>query len=249
MRHTRHGLVLLLAGGLLAAATMTACGGSVTETPLTPTQSTLTTLPSTTEMLADKVMGSSNAPNTIIEYVSFFNSSSATFHLTTVPQIKSQFVDPGKAQLIFRNVLVPNEPPAAAELVRCAGTARFFDAVNLFFTNQAAYANPNNADPTATLESLMLGFGMSQAVINACVGNAALDAGLNAMQNAAINLTYLMPDGTQRTPASVPGVNSSILGLPALAVNGTLFDGFDATGTANDNFKPTIANIQAAFVK
>ncbi len=247
MRHISHSVALLLAGGLIAAATMSACGGSMTPSPLVPTQSTITALPSIDDMLADKVMGNAGAAVTIIEYVSFFSTGSATFHLTTLPQIREQFIDTGKAQLIFRNLLVTNEPPAAAELVRCAGTAKFFDAVNLLFTNQAAYVNTSNTNPVGTIQSLMLGFGMSQSVINACVGNSSLDSGLNTILTNALSATYALPDGSQRTPGSVSGVGGSIVAVPALVVNGTLFDGYDATGNANSNFAPTVTNIQPLF--
>ncbi len=247
MRHTRQSVALLLAGGLIVAATMSACGGSISPSPLTPTQSTITALPSDADMLADKVMGNAGAANTIVEYVSFWNQPSATFHLGTVPQIKSQFLDTGTAKLIFRNLFVTNEPPSAAELVRCAGTAKLFDAVNLLFTNQATWANANN--PEASIQSYLLGFGMSQAVINACEADTTLLGGLNSIQSTALAQTYTLPDGSQRAPGSVSGVGGSILAVPALVVNGTLFDGYDASGNVNANFAPTVANIQPLLAK
>lgn len=243
MRHATRSCAVLLAGGLIVAAAMSACGGSIAPNPLTPTQATITALPSIADMLAEKIIGNAGAPNTIIEYVSFVQPASATFHLQVVPQLKSQYADTGRAQILFRNLFFPNESGVPAELVRCAGNARFFDAVNLLFTNQATWANASNADTAA--ESYMLGFGMSQAVVNACVGNASLDAGLVTIANGAVGATYLLPDGTQRAPGSLGGGSTgTIAALPAIVVNGVLFDGKNNDMSDNAAFAPTLANMK-----
>jgi protein-disulfide isomerase len=228
---------LFLVGGVAVAVAMAACSGSMAPSPLTPTVPTITTLPSIGEMLSEKTLGSGS--NTIIEYVSFSQTDSATFHLQVFPQLKSQYADTSKAQIIFRNLFVTGEVGAAVELPRCAGNARFFDAVDTIFRNQGSWLG--GTDPTTAVERLMLGLGMSQSVINACVGNAALDAGLIAVANNALGATYLLPDGTQRVGSAS---QSSILAVPAVVVNGTLFDGYDSTGASNANFAPTLANVQ-----
>ncbi len=229
---------LSLIGGLTIAVAMAACGGSITPTPLTPTVPTITNLPSIDEMLSEKTLGS--GPNTIIEYVSFSQPASATFHLQVFPQLKSQYADTGRARIILRNLFVTTEVGAPVELARCVGNARFFDAVDTIFRNQASWLGA--ADPTAASESLMLGFGVSQAVVNACVGNGALDAGLSAIFNNAVTATYQLPDGTQRAGSTT---QFSILAVPAVVVNGVLLDGFDSTGAQNAANAPTLANIQA----
>jgi len=238
---------VLFAAGLAMAVTMAACSGSAAPAPLTPTVSTITTLPSLDEMLSEKTIGSASAPNTIIEYVSFYNVPSADFYLTgDGAQMKTQFADTGKAQILFRNLFTGAETatsgePVAAMLARCAGNARFFDAVTLIFQRQSSWSTA--ANPDTAVEQLMLGFGMSQSVINSCLANSGLLNGLGTIHTNALLATYQLPDGTQRTPAST-AFSQSILGLPAVVVNGTLFDGRNNDATLNASFSPTLANIQ-----
>jgi hypothetical protein len=230
---------LFLIGGLIVVAGAVACGGSITPNVLTPTIATITTLPTINEMLSDKTLGSPSAPNTIVEYVSLIQTDSATFHQQIVPQLKTQYADSGKAQITFRNLFLVNDSLNAALLARCAGNARFFDAVDTIFRNQASWAGAS--DPDTAVGRLMLGFGMSQSVVDACVANAALQAGVGKIHTDALGATYLLPDGTQRAPN---GTQGSILAVPAVVVNGVLLDGRNADTTVNADNAPTLANIQ-----
>jgi hypothetical protein len=230
---------LFLIGGLAVVTGTAACSGSITPDVLTPTLSTVTTLPSLAEMLSDKTTGNASAPNQIIEYVSFGQAASAAFHLQTVPQLQAQFTDTGKAQIIFRNLFLSTDSVNPALLARCAGNARFFDAAGTIFRNQATWASSTN--PDAAVGNLMLGFGMSQAVIDACVGNTALQTGVVKIFTDALGATYQLPDGTQRAPSGSLG---SIFNVPAVVVNGVLLDGYNSDQSLNPAFAPTLANIQ-----
>jgi hypothetical protein len=235
---------LFLIGALVVAAGMAACGGSITPNVLTPTTFTITTLPGIDEMLADKTVGSASAPIQVIEYVSFIQAASATFHQNVFPQLKSQYADTGRTQIAFRNLLLSTDSVNAVLLARCTGNARFFDAVDTIFRSQASWAGSN--DPDAAVGQVMLGFGMSPSVQSACVGNTALQAGVAKIHTDALSVTYLLPDGTQRAPS---GTQGSILAVPAVVVNGVLLDGTNAAdGSANPAFAPTLANIQT-FLK
>lgn len=237
--------VLLVICGLALAVGMAGCGSSMPPVPLTPTVPTITNLPSIDEMLSEKTLGSALAANTIVEYVSFWSTNSKTFYLTgDGAQMKSQLADTNKAQILFRNLFLGTETqisgvPVAAMLARCAGNAKFFDAVNTIFQNQDSWGNSSN--PDTAVQQLMLGFGMGQPLINACLTNTALLNGLGAIHSNAEQASYQLPDGTQRTPV---GSTGSIFSVPAVVVNGVLFDGMNTDGTTNAAFAPTFANIQ-----
>ena len=239
---TTHDARFALFGGVLFAVVTAACGGSIAPTPLSPTVSTITTLPSNDELLSEKTLGSASAANTIIEYVSFWDPTSRGFYLTgDGAQIKTQLADTFKAQILFRNLFVNGETLTSAMLARCAGNAKFFDATNAIYQAQASWLT--SSDPDTAVERVMLGFGMSQAVVNACVANTTLQNGLAAIHTNALQATYTLPDGTQRTPAgSVTGF--SILAVPAIVVNGVLLDGSNNDGTANAANAATLANVQ-----
>ncbi len=238
-RRAMPAVLAVLAAGALAVS-MVACGGSATPNPLTPATATLTTLPSNDEMLSEKTQGNASSPNTIIYYLSFWSGQSRDFYLTgDGVQIKAQIVDAGKARLIFRNLFTGVETLTAAMLARCAGDAKFFDAVNTIFSNQATWLG--SSDPDTGVQRTMLGFGMSQPVVNACLGDATLQNGIRQIHIDAVSATYFLPDGTQRAPTATTG---SILAVPALVVNGVLLDGRNNDQSVNAAFQPTLANVQ-----
>src|SRR5690349_15694958 len=51
----------------------------------------------------DHVLGNKDAPVTIIEYASMTCPHCAAFDKETLPQIKKDWIEPGKAKLIYRN--------------------------------------------------------------------------------------------------------------------------------------------------
>lgn len=248
IRTRSAGLSLLC--GLVVAALMSACGGSVTPTPLLPVVATITTLPSIDEMLSEKIQGSPSAPVVIIEYVSYWSTTSKDFYLTGEgANMKAQLADTGRAQIFFRNIFQNNElqtavgVPVAPMLARCAGNANFFPATTAIYQAQPTWLAAS--DPNAGIESVMLGFGMSQSVISACLSSAALVNGLGQIHTNALQASYLLPDGTTRAAASGA---SSILALPAVVVvvngNNILLDGMNNDGTPNAAFTPTLAHVQ-----
>lgn len=186
------GVLVILAG----------CGGNA---PTAPTVDP-SVLPSMDLMLAEKSLGSASAPNTIIEYSSFTCPHCADFDVITMPQLKAKYIDTGSVRFIFRNS--PRDTTVdltAAMLARCAGD-RYFEAVDTLFNHQASWAGAS--DPVKALGDLMLSFGMSQAVIDACKASTTLRDGVLKMKS----------DGLQQW---------GYAGVPAFVVNGTkLADGF-----------------------
>ena len=83
-----------------------------------------------------QVLGAANAPVTIIEYASMTCPHCATFHETTYPEMKKQYIDTGKVRFIFREF--PLDPLAAAGsmLARCAGKDKYFALIETLFAQQ-----------------------------------------------------------------------------------------------------------------
>src|SRR5262245_13310168 len=52
--------------------------------------------------LGDEVLGTANAPVTIIEYASMTCPHCAHFHKTVYPDLKKKYIDTGKVRFIFR---------------------------------------------------------------------------------------------------------------------------------------------------
>jgi protein-disulfide isomerase len=169
---TVHAAVALLALGLVALSA--ACGKSSPSSPSAP-------LPSLESMLADKVLGDGAAPITILDYSSLTCSHCASFHTTTLPQIKSAYIDTGKAKLISRDFPLDDDGPAfsAAMVARCSGD-RFFDVLDWLYKNQATWAG--SSDPVRALKSAVAPFGLTSEQVDACLANAELRSGISAMR-------------------------------------------------------------------
>ena len=68
----------------------------------------------------DKVLGSAEAPITIIEYASLTCPHCASFHTETLPTVKSDWIDTGKAKLVYRDFPLDGAALAAAVIAHCA---------------------------------------------------------------------------------------------------------------------------------
>jgi len=151
-----------------------ACGGNATPASPSPTAGTVT-LPSLDEMLADKAMGNAGAPNTIIEYSSFTCPHCANFHMLTLPELKTRYIDTGNARFIFRDFPLDSASLQAGMLARCAGDTGYFDVIDRLFRMQGTWTSGSVSQGLATV---MLGLGMSQATIDACEADSALQQGI-----------------------------------------------------------------------
>ncbi len=70
----------------------------------------------------DPVLGSATAPVTIVEFADFQGPYSARFANAVLPELKKQYIDTGKARLVFRDFPLSfyAQDQAAAEAAECA---------------------------------------------------------------------------------------------------------------------------------
>lgn len=121
----------------------------------------------------DMVLGRSDAPITIIEYASLTCDHCARFHRDTLPQLKANWIDTGKARLVYRDFPLDRLALRAAMLPHCAGPERYFAFLGALFQQHDQWAHAQ--DQTAALTRLVRLGGMSEAQVNACVGNPAME--------------------------------------------------------------------------
>jgi len=120
----------------------------------------------------DMVLGAPSAPITMIEYSSFTCPHCASFHIETLPDIKKNFIAPGKVRLVYRHF--PFDQPAlmAAALAECAGRDRFFNFVDVLFGSQDSWTKA--ADPLAALTNIGRLGGLKADAIEACFNDREL---------------------------------------------------------------------------
>lgn len=174
-------LALLLAAGIAAAA------------PL-PTE----------EALKERILGNPEAPVEIIEYASLTCPHCANFHNKVLPEIKKNWIDTGKAKLVYRDF--PTSPVAlamyGAMVARCAPEDRYFKYLEVFFKQQHSWTGA--ADPLQALAKLARLGGMSQEDFDACTKNDALFTGIRERA-----LDAQMEYGIESTPSFV--VNGKVI--------------------------------------
>ncbi|MCB5202959.1 DsbA family protein [Neorhizobium sp. T786] len=136
--------------------------------------------------LPEMVIGEENAPVTIVEYMSMTCPHCATFHNTTFDEIKTKYIDTGKARFIVREF--PFDPRAAAAfmLARCnpakpteASTpAQYYPMVSMLMKQQQTWAAAEDGRAALLQMSKLAGF--SQESFQACLTNQQLLDDVNA---------------------------------------------------------------------
>lgn len=142
--------------------------------------------------LQDRMLGSPEAPITIIEYSSLTCSQCAQFHTATMPELKRAWIDTGKARLIYRDFPLDQRAAAAAVVARCAPPERYFDIVHALYKQQDSWARAKSSAASQGAVSRLTG--MSNGEIEKCLGNRPLIDGvlrirLNAQQTLGISRT------------------------------------------------------------
>lgn len=127
-------------------------------------------------LLKERVMGDSNAPIKISEHASFTCGHCAHFHKSTLPDLKKNDIDTGKAYLVFSDFPL-NAPAMHASLTaRCVPEIRYFDFVHMLFERQEEWAY--SVDYITFLKKRALEYGITEARFEACLQNQELQKGL-----------------------------------------------------------------------
>ena len=119
----------------------------------------------------EMVLGQADAPVTIVEYFSLGCPHCKNFHETILPQLKTEYIDTGKARLVFRDFPLDGVALAAAQLTRCVSPMAYFAMVDTLFAQQKIW---HVKDGVAQVATIAKGAGMDQAGFDACLANQAV---------------------------------------------------------------------------
>jgi protein-disulfide isomerase len=151
----------------------------------------------------DHVLGSADAPVTIVEYASMTCPHCAAFHTDILPELKKKYIDTGKVRLVYRDFPLDQIALQVAQVAECAGKDRYFGVVDVVFRTQPQWAA--SKDPVGELGKSLRIAGITEADIKACVAD-------EKVANAIV---------AERQTGEKIGVNST----PTLFVNGERWDG------------------------
>jgi protein-disulfide isomerase len=121
-------------------------------------------------------VGKADAPITIFEYASLTCPHCAEFDKETLPKVKSDWIDPGKAKLIFRDFPLDQFALKAAMVARCAPPDRFFAFIDVLFQQQVSWAGAGGPDAiTQALSRIARLGGIGEDKFNACIDDKAMN--------------------------------------------------------------------------
>lgn len=181
--------------------------------------------------IADMYMGSATAPITIIEYASLTCSHCAAFHINVLPKLKTAYIDTGRVKYVFRHFVLNGPDLSASVIARCAGPARFFPMLDMFYTRQQEWITPwttvkaPNDKPSMKEMALLAGMdkfvrpaGLSSEKVGQCLTNETLQKQIMTTRQ----------DGLAKF---------DITGTPTIIINGKKFEGNHDFDTINAELK------------
>jgi len=169
--------------------------------------------------LQDMVLGKAEAPITIVEYASLTCPHCAAFHADVLPALKTEYIDTGKAKLIFRDFPLDQLAFAGAVLARCGGPEKYYTFLNVLFAQQRQWAG--SQDPKGALVQIGRLGGVSSEQFEKCLqdkamGDYILNSRLEGNQKHGVNSTpTLIING--KAESGVPSIADLRKKLDALA--------------------------------
>ena len=123
----------------------------------------------------DFVIGNKDAPITIIEYASMSCSHCASFHNSTLNDLKTEYIDTGKVRFVFRDF--PFNYPAllGSMMMRCIPNEVRYDYMNALYLLQKSWVVRENATTMQELYKIMQSGGMTKDEFDACYSNEQLE--------------------------------------------------------------------------
>jgi len=132
--------------------------------------------PTAEEALKDRILGDPKAPIEIIEYSSLTCPHCRHFHIEILPELKKNYLDNGRAKLVYRDFPFDQLGLTAAIMARCAPPSRYFQFLDVLFQNQDKWSK--NADPIQALARIGTLGGLSEADFKACTDNRRIVDGI-----------------------------------------------------------------------
>lgn len=156
----------------------------------------------------DLVVGALDAPIAVFAFESLTCPHCASFHQTSWPALKAQFVDTGQVAFVFRDMPLDGVALRGSALASCLPAERRYGLLQLMFDRQSDWARGD--DPVSALAGLAAQAGMPRDDALACMNDAGRqNAILQVSQSDARSL------GVRSTPSFVIDGAVVFQGAPA----------------------------------
>ena len=143
------------------------------------------TLPSDIKPSDLRVYGAENKDAIVYVFSSLTCPHCSVFHTDIMPDIKKEFVDSGKAKLIYVEMPGESKGLTGTLISRCINPEKYEDFMDIMFENQQVWAYAAKPRAIMTRFATMLG-GMTKDEVDACLLDQKLkETVLNQQMNLA----------------------------------------------------------------
>ena|ERR1700722_3923272 len=134
-------------------------------------------------LVPDRILGKTDAPVTVEEYVSLTCPHCAEFHNTVLPVLEKKYVDTGKVRFILRDFPLDGSALKAATIARCMPEDQFYPFISVLYKSQQSWAVAPNPD-AVLIQYAKLG-GLSEDKAKACLQDTKLQDAIVAERTDA----------------------------------------------------------------
>jgi protein-disulfide isomerase len=126
----------------------------------------------------DRDQGSMSAPILMVEYAAPTCPICAAFDTEIFPKLKQKYIDTGKLHYVFRVYPLSSVDVAAEGMARCLPKQNYFSFIDMLYRNQDKWDPDGHqiADVHGALVQMGARAGMSAQQVDACIGDAAVQA-------------------------------------------------------------------------
>lgn len=164
-----------------------------------------------------RILGDPNAPLKISEHSAFTCGHCKSFHETNYIKIKKDYIDTGKAYLVFNDFPISDVGIKVGAVARCLPDQVYFNFVQLMFTTQNQWKSYHKYIPYLKQNTRMLG--LSEEKFEECLNSEEIKKIITDEQEKA-HKTH----GVKSTPTLVLNDSVTILGLSPYKNLQTIFD-------------------------
>ncbi len=155
---------------------------------------------------APRIMGDTQAPVKITEYSSFTCGACGLYHRETFDKIKKDYIDTGKAYLVFNNIPRNVQDVSISTIARCIPEKAFFTFLDLVFETQKEWMESEN--PVRQVKEKAVVAGVPSEMIDECYKSEALRKKL--VENARNSLAEF---DVKQAPTLVINDTQKVMGL------------------------------------
>jgi protein-disulfide isomerase len=130
-------------------------------------------------------IGDAAAPVTVVEWFSLTCPHCAAFAKESLPQIREQIINTGKARMVFRDFPLDQVALTAAMVARRLPPQRYVPFIEALFATQDRWAYARNINTTDELAKMAALAGMPRSTFDGVIGDTALRDAILAGQSEA----------------------------------------------------------------